>query len=122
MNKNLIYIRSNTFSKLNIDKAKRMLVYSFPDIEFTDPIISVPTSQSRLPFRNILGLFECECPLEEVIEILKSVEYSIALKPRHKANDKILMEIDLIQHGDTTLNQELMESKTVQSLFESLDY
>lgn len=122
MNKNLIYIRSNTFSKLNIDKAKRMLVYSFPDIVFTEPIISVPANQTGLPFRNILGSFECENPLEEVIDILQSVEYSIALKPRHKANIQILMEIELIQHGDTTLNTELMESKTVQSLFKDLDY
>lgn len=122
MNKNLIYIRSNTFSKSNIDKAKRMLSYSFPNIIFTQPIISVPSSQAALPFRNILGTFLSETPMDEIINTLKSIEYSLGQRIRKIDNDLVLIELELIQHGDTTLNQERMDSKTIKSLFENLDY
>lgn len=122
MNKYLIYIRSNTFSKLNIDKAKRMLDYSFPNIEFTNPIISVPSNKTELPFRNILGSFKSESPVGAIIETLRSIEYSITLKPRHKVNNKILIQIELIKHGETTPNKDLTNNNTVQTLLKNINY
>lgn len=118
MYRNLIHIGSNVFSRLNIDKAKRMLLYSFPDIVFTNHVIIFSSSEEEkvFPFRNILGLFYTDMPVEEVIRKIKSIEFAIDKRPKDRDRGKVIIDIDLLQYGDEVLRNSDLEKDYVQEL------
>ncbi|MDR2816227.1 MAG: hypothetical protein LBB62_05945 [Proteiniphilum sp.] len=65
----LLSIGSNTFAKTNIDKAKRMLSFLFPDIVFSEPILTEPEDDKYVYlFRNVLAKANTEMSPEEVID------------------------------------------------------
>ena len=77
MFKILVSLGSNIYSKQNIDKARRMLAHYFPDVIFTPAVITIEDSEEKtFPFRNVLAVFNSELPHEEIIQKLKSIEYS----------------------------------------------
>lgn len=120
MYRNLININSNIYSKLNIDKARRMLAFTFPDIEFTRSIISVPASEEEgegiFPFRNILGQFYSDEPYEEVTKKIKSIEYALNKTAKGRGPGRVIISIDLLQHGENLLREQDLESEHVQEL------
>lgn len=117
----LLSIGSNIYSKNNIDKARRMLSHIFPDIAFTQHVMSEPYDEKYLfPFRNILGVFQSELSPEEIVEKLKLVEYSMGRSPKDKALGKVIIDIDLIKYGDEVLRPEDYQRSYVQELMGTL--
>lgn len=118
MYRNLINISSNIYSKLNIDKARRMLLFSFPDIEFTRSVISVPNTDEEgvFPFRNILGQFYSEDSAEEVIKKLKTIEHAVGKTSKGRGEGKVVISIELLQHGENLLREETLELEQTQEL------
>ena len=117
----ILSIGSNTFAKTNIDKAKRMLTRLFPEIIFTQPILSEPEEEKySYLFRNILAKAETELTPEEVIDKIKQTERAVGRSPKDKYQGKVVIDIDLIQYNDTILRPEDFERNYVQQLLPSL--
>lgn len=117
MHKVLILLGSNTYSKLNIDKAKRMLIFCFPDIAFSKSGITISDTESKLPFRNALALFSSELTVEEITAKLKSIESAMGRTPKDKENGRIVIDIDLLGYDDTIVRPADFEKDYVQNLF-----
>ena len=117
----ILSIGSNTFAKTNIDKAKRMLTRLFPEIIFTQPILSEPEEEKySYLFRNILAKAETELTPEEVIDKIKQTERAVGRSPKDKYQGKVVIDIDLIQYDDNILRPEDFERNYVQQLLASI--
>ena len=118
----LLTIGSNTFAKTNIDKAKRMLTFVFPDIIFSEPILTEPEEEKySYLFRNILAVVDTEMRPEEVIDKIKQTERAVGRTPRDKYLGKVVIDIDLIKYGDNILRPQDYEREYVQRLLETIE-
>lgn len=116
MHKVLILLGSNTYSKLNIDKAKRMLLFYFPDIAFSKSSITFSDTESKFPFRNVLAIFTSELTVEEIIAKLKTIESAMGRTPKDKEVGRILIDLDLLGYDDTIVRPKDFEKEYVQNL------
>jgi 2-amino-4-hydroxy-6-hydroxymethyldihydropteridine diphosphokinase len=113
----LLSIGSNTFAKTNIDKAKRMLAYLFPNIVFSDPILSEPEDDNlKYLFRNILGYCTTYMNLEQVIEKVKLIERAVGRTPKDKYQGKVIIDIDILKYGDEVIRPQDLEREYIQQL------
>lgn len=118
----LLTIGSNTFAKTNIDKAKRMLSFVFPDIIFSEPILTEPEDDKySYLFRNVLATVNTELRPEEVIDKIKQTERAVGRTPRDKYLGKVVIDIDLVKYGDNILRPQDFEREYVQRLLPTLD-
>ena len=117
MNTVLLSIGSNTFAKTNIDKARRMLSRTFPDIVFSTEAMSPACGEKAiLPFRNILAKFDSELTPAEIIPKLKMIEVAVGRSPKDKYLKRVIMDIDLIVYGDEVLRPDDYEREYVRYL------
>lgn len=117
----LLSIGSNTFAKTNIDKAKRMLTRLFPEIEFTQPILTEPEEDTySFLFRNVLAKAETEMSPDEVIDKIKQTERAVGRSPKDKYLGKVIIDIDLLQYNREILRPGDFERNYVQQLLATL--
>ncbi|MEA4917465.1 2-amino-4-hydroxy-6-hydroxymethyldihydropteridine diphosphokinase [Proteiniphilum sp.] len=117
----LLSIGSNTFAKTNIDKAKRMLSFLFPDIVFSEPILTEPEDDKyAYLFRNVLAKANTEMSPEEVIDKIKQTERAVGRTPRDKYLGRMIIDIDLIQYDGRILRPQDYERDYVQQLLPTL--
>src|SRR5690554_7272266 len=84
----LLTIGSNTFAKTNIDKAKRMLTFLFPDIIFSEPILTEPEEEKySYLFRNVLAVVDTEMRPEEVIDKIKQTERAVGRRSEEHTSE-----------------------------------
>jgi len=113
----LLSIGSNTFARTNIDRAKRMLARTFPDIVFSTEAMSPACGEKALlPFRNILAKFHSELTPKEIIDKLKMVEVAVGRSPKDKYLKRVIMDIDLLVYNDEVLRPDDYEREYVQHL------
>lgn len=113
----LLSIGSNTYSKTNIDKAKRMIRKSIGEYMCTDELLSTAVEEPyRFPFRNILMMIHTDLPIDFIIKTIKRIEQSIGRRPHDKQMGKVLIDIDLLRVDDIVLRQEDFNSDYVQTL------
>ena len=113
----LLSIGSNTFAKTNIDKAKRMLAYLFPNIVFSDPILSEPEDDNfKYLFRNILACCTTDLNLEEVINKIKQTERAVGRTLKDKYQGKVIIDIDILKYDDEVIRPQDLEREYVQQL------
>ena len=113
----LLSIGSNTFAKTNIDKAKRMLAYLFPNIVFSDPILSEPEDDNfKYLFRNILACCTTDLNLEEVINKIKQTERAVGRTLKDKYQGKVIIDIDILKYDDEVIRPQDLEREHVQQL------
>lgn len=113
----LLSIGSNTFAKTNIDKAKRMLLYLFPNIVFSDPILSEPEDDNfKYLFRNILACCTTDMSLEQLVNKIKLTERAVGRTPKDKYQGKVIIDIDILMYGDEVLRPQDMEKEYMQQL------
>ena len=118
----LLTIGSNTFAKTNIDKAKRMLTFVFPEIIFSEPILTEPEDEKySFLFRNILAAVNTEMRPEEVIDKIKQTERAVGRTPRDKYLGKVVIDIDLVKNGDKILRPDDFEREYVQRLLATME-
>lgn len=117
----LLSIGSNTFAKTNIDKAKRMLTRLFPEIIFSQAILTEPEEEKySYLFRNVLAKAETQMTPEEVIDKIKQTERAVGRSPKDKYLGKVIIDIDLIQYGNEILRPGDFERNYVQQLLAML--
>lgn len=117
----LLSIGSNTFAKTNIDKAKRMLTRLFPEIMFTQPILTEPDEEKySFLFRNVLAKAATEMTPEEVIDKIKQTERAVGRSPKDKYLGKVIIDIDLLQYNNKILRPGDLERDYVQQLLATL--
>lgn len=118
----LLSIGSNTFAKTNIDKAKRMLSYLYPDIVFSQPILSEPEDDNfKYLFRNILASFRTDMSPEEVIDKIKQTERAVGRTPKDKYLGKVVIDIDLIKYNEDVLRPQELEKEYIQQLLANFE-
>src|SRR5690554_827708 len=118
----LLSIGSNTFAKTNIDKAKRMLSYLYPDIVFSQPILSEPEDENfKYLFRNILACFNTNMSQGEVLDKLKQTERAVGRTPKDKYQGKVVIDIDMIKFGDEILRPQELEKEYIQQLLANFE-
>ncbi len=118
----LLSIGSNIFAKTNIDKARRMLTRLFPDILFSQSVLSEPDDDRySFLFRNVLAKAETELLPEEVIEKIKQTERAVGRSPRDKYLGRVIIDIDLIRYNDEILRPEDFQREYVQQLLSTFD-
>lgn len=117
----LLSIGSNIFAKTNIDKAKRMLTHLFPDIVFSQPILTEPDDKKySFIFRNVLARAETDMSPGEVIDKIKQTERAVGRSPRDKYSGKVIIDIDLIQYNNNILRPGDFQRNYVQLLLATL--
>lgn len=117
----LLSIGSNTFAKTNIDKAKRMLTFLFPDIVFSEPVLTEPDDDNySYLFRNVLAKANTDMSPEEVIDKIKQTERAVGRSPRDKYLKRMIIDIDLIQYDGRLLRPQDFERPFVQQLLQTL--
>ena len=117
MNTVLLSIGSNTFARTNIDKAKRMLSRTFPNIVFTNEAMSLACGvKALMPFRNILAKFNCDLTPTEIISKLKTIEAAVGRSPRDKYLKRVVMDIDLLVYGEEVIRPKDFSREYVQNL------
>ena len=113
----LLSIGSNKFAKTNIDKAKRMLLYLFPNIVFSDPILSEPEDDNfKYLFRNILACFTTDMNLDELNSKIKLTERAVGRTSRDKYQGKVIIDIDILMYGDDVIRPQDLEKEYIQQL------
>lgn len=113
----LLSIGSNTFAKTNIDKAKRMLLYLFPNIVYSDPILSEPEDDNfKYLFRNILGCCKTDMNLDELVSKIKLTERAVGRTPKDKYQGKVIIDIDILKYGDEVIRPQDIEKEYIQQL------
>ena len=121
MYKIIISLGSNNYSKLNIDKAKRMLSFNFPEITFSRSIISLSDDDSNvLPFRNAVAVFYDDIPIKELMRRLKTIEFAIGRQPKDKEVGKVVIDIDLLQYGDVFVREGDIDKDYIQMLIKEI--
>lgn len=121
MYKIIISLGSNSYSKLNIDKAKRMLSFNFPEITFSRSIISLSDDDSNVfPFRNAVAVFYDDIPIKDLMRILKTIEFAIGRQPKDKEVGKVVIDIDLLQYGDVFVREDDIDKDYIQTLVKEI--
>lgn len=122
MYKIIISLGSNSYSKLNIDKAKRMLSFSFPDIIFSRSLISLSDDGANgvAPFRNAVALLQSDIPIKELMRRLKSIEFALGRQPKDKEIGKIVIDLDLLQYGDVFVREDDINKDYIQTLMQDI--
>lgn len=122
MYKIILSLGSNNYSKLNIDKAKRMLSFTFPEIRFSSSIISLPDDEvSTMPFRNMIGVFSDDIPIKDLMRKLKEIEFAIGRQTKDKEIGKVVIDIDLLQYGDVFIREEDINKEYIQTLINEIN-
>lgn len=122
MYKIILSLGSNNYSKLNIDKAKRVLSFTFPEITFSRSILSLPDDdRSFMPFRNVLGVFYDDIPIKDLMTRLKEIEIAIGRQPKDKETGKVVIDIDLLQYGSFFTREEDINKDYIQELLGEME-
>ncbi len=122
MYKILISLSSNVYSRLNIDRAKRMIKYIFPDIIYSKSVITISDEEKyTLPFRNVVGVFYSDMPLVEVNSRLINIEQTIGKNIRDKELGRVIININLLKYDKVILRTEELERDYIQNLLQDLN-
>ncbi len=107
MHKVLLGIGTNTNACFNMKRAIDSLRSYFPNIIFTSTIESAPYGANFYGrFLNSLAYFETNMPKDEIQLRCKSIERNMGRQPTHKAEGKIIIDIDLIKWDNEVLKPE----------------
>jgi 2-amino-4-hydroxy-6-hydroxymethyldihydropteridine diphosphokinase len=94
-----------------------MLLYLFPNIVFSDPILSEPEDDNfKYLFRNILACFTTDMNLDELISKIKLTERAVGRTPRDKYQGKVIIDIDILMYGDDVIRPQDLEKEYIQQL------
>lgn len=107
MHKVLLSIGTNTDACFNLKQAIDSLHCYFPKIQFTNATESEPYGAVfNGPFLNTLAYVETNMSKNEIRLCFKSIEKNMGREPTHKAEGKVIIDIDLIQWDNEILKPE----------------
>ena len=94
-----------------------MLSYIFPEIIFSEPILSEPEDDNfKYLFRNILASFETDMRQDEIIYKIKQTERAVGRTPKDKYQGKVVIDIDLLKYDDEIIRPLDFEKEYIQQL------
>lgn len=121
MHKVLLSIGTNTNACFNLRQAIKSLLIYFPTIQFTKIIKSKPHGASyKSSFLNTLGYFETNMSKDEIILRFKSIEKNMGRQPSHKAEGKVIIDIDLIKIDEEVLKPDDFERSYMSELLSEI--
>lgn len=100
----LICIGSNYDRENKVRFARERLKEFFPTVTFEEERETEPVNLSNPAlFTNQIGVFTTAISKEEVTRILKEIEYEAGRRASDKEEEKIVLDIDLIQYDEMLL-------------------
>lgn len=101
----ILSLGSNYGKKENMAEAIRRLRDSFPDLHFSEPVLTEPIgfNDSAEWFLNCVAVGRTEEGYEVVKHRLKMIEQNLGRSPEEKAVGHISIDIDLLQWNDEIL-------------------
>lgn len=101
----IICLGSNTHARVSLQKARELLVRTYPAISFGEEKETQPIGMKHntAPFLNQIARFATEQEVEEIHTALKIIERFCGRRPSDKENETITIDIDLLAYGDTIL-------------------
>lgn len=122
MNKVVLSIGTNTNTCFNLKEAINYLRSYFSNIQFTSTIESEPYGTIYKDwFLNTLAYFETDLSKDKIQLKLKEIEKKMGRKPAHKAEGKIIIDIDLIQWNNEILKPEDFERNYMHKLLKQMN-
>ena len=104
MHKVLLSIGTNTNACFNLKRAIDFLISCFPSIRFTNITESEPCGeQFKGIFLNVLAYFETNICKDEIQTQFKIIEKNMGRLSTHKAEGKVIIDIDLIKWDNEVL-------------------
>lgn len=101
----IIGLGSNTNKETSISHAHKLLSASFPDITYSSLMVTEPIifKNNTAPFLNQIALFRTPHDVERVHSILKQIEHTVGRREGDKQQERIVIDLDLIQYDDTII-------------------
>ncbi len=104
MHKVLLSIGTNTNACFNLKRAIESLHSCFPQIRFTTITESEPCGEQYIGlFLNTLAYVKTNMSKDDIQLCIKNIEKKMGRQPTHKAEGKIIIDIDLIQWDNEVL-------------------
>ncbi len=110
----IIALGSNTDASRHLSEASVLLRSHFPNIQFSTPLHTSPIGLSNPSlFINQTAVLHTSLTQTEVTRLLKEIEIACANPPKDKPNERIYIDIDLLQYGSKVLKPEDLEREYV---------
>ena len=118
----LICIGSNDNKEANLLLARNQLTALFPSIRFAEEVETAPFLLSNpAPFNNQVAQFHSNEGTTQVKARLKEIEQLAGRLPTDKAQEKIVLDIDLLMCDDQVLKPQDMEREYIKQGLASLE-
>lgn len=97
----ILSVGCNNDCERQMRRVRERLLESFPDIVFTDAIMSPAygMAEEALPYSNLLAKAHTSLPEQELSSLLKSLEKELGNTAELRSNSIVKMDIDILQYG-----------------------
>lgn len=116
----ILALGSNSQQKLNIDKAKSMLVALLGNICFSKNIWTHPIGICSNDFLNCLAISQTTLSLDALEMELKMIEKSCGDSTLKRKKNVVKMDIDILKYGTIILHEKDWKRSYVKELLQEL--
>ena len=111
----ILCLGSNTNAEMQMAKAREALLTLFPDIRFsTLQETEAIGSTFHSPFLNQLAVFHTNLSAPAIRKMLKEIEKQAGRQTKDKAQGIVIIDIDLIIHGNRILKKDDVQRSFVR--------
>lgn len=116
----IVALGSNTEAPQHMQQAKSLLESAFADIRFSPSMQTEPVGIASDPFLNAVGVAKTHKSQDQVTALLKQTEQACGNSRALREQRKILMDIDLLQYGDTRLHLQDWNRSYIKTLLKNI--
>ncbi len=118
----LIGIGSNFEGQKNLSFARQELANYFPDIVYSEEIITSPLflQKNKDPFSNQLAHFTSKLSAEEIKRICKIIEERAGRTDEEKRSEIIRLDLDLLKFDEMILKPQDMKREYIKCLLKNI--
>lgn len=112
-------IGCNACCDVQMRRVRGILCRYFPDIAFTDVIVSAAYGQTSTaaPYANMMAVCTSAMPEDELVRLLKTVEEAAGNTSELRSRGVVMMDIDLMQYDGKLCHTDDWERPYVKKLY-----
>lgn len=125
MNRCVVSLGSNVIDKQQlVNRAGEALRLRFEEVALTVAELTPPIGDISSPeyFLNQVAFIRTAYTAEEILPILKEIEYELGRRPGGGISGQIMIDIDLLQWNDYILKPEDMDRPYIKDAISLADY
>lgn len=111
---------SNILALQHIEQAKAMLDETFGSLCYSSTLLTEPIGMISAPFLNAIAVGSTNLGAEEIAEQLKKIETLCGNTPALRAQQAIVLDLDLLLHGNTVFHRQDWERPYMKTLMREL--